>query len=245
MNHTQCIFEYCNCGTGYLNIVLLENNTKAREVCINLDEYCIKDGVITRIDALINRIKSEMKNLNILAFPKIKLLLRCEETYRTSLTLPIKNYFQALRLYNKDLKRKLNKTLYQTVNNSYKYDAGYIFNTYHMSKSIIESFEQIAKQLNTTIDSVEPFGMYLSNCLPYQDTYVYFYIQQKVCTMILVSDKNLITSYDFEFEDDETIKNNFLMVASKYEFEFQHLAITHYGVCADNSIDLYLGLENL
>ena len=247
MAQNQCVFEYCNFGNGYLKIYIPQNknNLKAKEIYIDLQDYPLEDGVITQIEPVVDRIKFEMKKLGITAMPKIVLLLRCAETYRTILTLPVKNYVQALYFYNKEMKTKVNKELFITANNSYKYGVGYIFNTYYMPKTVTESFTKMAKRLETDIDEIKPFGMALCESMDYKSSYVYFYIRQHSCTMILVSDKDLITSYDFEFEDSKTILNKFLLIASKYEFEFQRKPITHYGMDADNPVQLNLGLKKL
>lgn len=247
MAQNQCIFEYCNFGNGYLKIFVPQskNNSKAKEIFIDLQDYSIEDGTITKIESVVDRIKFEMNRQNVYVLPEVTLLLRCSETYRTVLTLPVKNYVQALYFYNKEMKTKVNKELYQTVNNSYKYGVGYVFSTYYLSKKIIESFTKIVKKLGTEIDSVKPFGMSLCDSLEYQGNYVYFYIKNKTCTMILVSNKNLITSYDFEFETNKDILNKFLLVASKHEFEFQRTPISHYGMTSDESIELNLGLKQL
>lgn len=247
MAQNQCVFEYCNFGNGYLKITVPQNknNPELKEIFIDLQDYTLENGIISQISSVVDRIKFEMKNLDVVSLPKITLLLRCAETYRTVLTMPVKNYFQASYLYSKEMKTKVNKELFQTVNNSYKYGVGYIFNTYHMSKEIIDSFDKMAKALDTALDEVKPFGMSLCESLEYKGNYVYFYIKQKTCTMILVSDKDLITSYDFEFENNRTILNQFLLVASKHEFEFQKKPITHYGICADIPIDFNLGLKKL
>ena len=247
MAQNQCVFEYCNFGNGYLKIYIPQskNNLEAKEIFIDLQDYPIEDGLITQIEPVVDRIKFEMDTLGVTALPEILLLLRCSETYRTTLTLPVKNYFQALYFYNKEMKGKVNKEQFQTVNNSYKYGVGYIFNTYYMPKGVIDSFEKIAKRLETEIDEVKPFGMSLCSSLDYKGNYVYFYIKSKVCTMILVSDKDLITSYDFEFENSRMVLNKFLLIASKHEFEFQRKPITHYGISADDLIELNIGLKKL
>lgn len=247
MAQNQCVFEYCNFGNGYLKIFVpkSKNNFEAKEIFIDLQDYPIEDGIITQIEPVVDRIKFEMKNLGIVSLPDILLLLRCTETYRTTLTLPVKNYIQALYFYNKEMKTKVNKEMFQTVNNSYKYGVGYIFNTYYLSKQIIECFAKIAKRLDSSIDTVKPFGMSLCDSLDYKGNYVYFYIKNRTCTMILVSDKNLITSYDFEFDNARTILNKFLLIASKHEFEFQRKPITRYGISADDPIELNLGLKKL
>ncbi len=246
MAQSQCIFEYCNFGKGYLRLFFpAKRNTPSKEVIIDLEDYVMENGVIARVEPLVDRIKFEMKNLEIFSISSPLLLLRCSETYRTSLMLPVKSSWQAKSLYNKEMKAKANKDLYYTVNNSYKSGAGYIFNTYYMGKDIVESFIKIAKLLGTDISEVEPYGMYLAESLDYNNTFVYFHIRRNVCTMILVADKELITSYDFEFKTNTEILNKFLLVVSKHEFEFECKQITHFGISADEPVNLKLGLKKL
>lgn len=246
MAQNQCIFEYCNFGKGYLRIFFPEKkNNTAKEFIIDLEDYSMENGVITKIEPLVDRIKFELKKLDLLFMPSILLLLRCEETYRTSLPIPVKNPWQAKMLYNKEMKAKANKDSFYTVYNSYKRAVGYTFNTYYMTKEVVESFLKIAKQLGTEISEAKPYGMYVAESLDYTSNYVFFHIRRKVCTMILVAEKNLITSYDFEFENSREVLNKFLLVASKHEFEFDRKQITHYGVSADDPIELRLGLKKL
>ena len=246
MAQSQCIFEYCNFGKGYLRIFFPEKkNNSAKEIIIDLEDYSMESGVITKIEPLVDRIKFELKKLDLLFMPSILLLLRCEGVYRTTLALPIKNAWQAKMLYNKEMKARPNKDDFYTVNNSYKRAVGYTFNTYFMPKDIVESFIKIAKQLGTEVGEVMPYGMYLCNSLDYSNNYVFFHIRRKICTMILSSERNLITSYDFEFETNREIINKFLLVASKHEFEFDRQKITHFGISADDPVDIRLGLTKL
>ena len=246
MAQNQCIFEYCNFGKGYLRIFFPEKkNTTSKEIMIDLEDYSMVNGVITSIDPLVDRIKFELQKLDLVFMPTILLLLRCEETYRTSMFIPMKSSWQAKMLYNKEMKSRPNKDDYYTVNNSYRRDIGYTFNTFFMEKDIVESFLKIAKQLGTEVGEVMPYGMYLCDSLDYNTNFVFFHIRRKVCTMILVSDHDLITSYDFAFDETEEVLVNFLLVASKHEFELSKRKITHYGISADDPIDLRLGLPKL
>ena len=120
-----------------------------------------------------------------------------------------------------------------------------MFNTYYIPKLIIESFNNIEKMLNTEFVGVQPLGMFLAEKLNYKGTYVYFYIKEKVCTMIMVSDKDLITSYDFEFETERDILSKFLLVASKHEFEVDKKQISYYDINSDESINVDLGIKRI
>ena len=233
MSQNLCIFEYSNLGKAYLKITC-----NSKEIFLDVED-------ITKTDLLVDKIKIEMKRLGIVSLPKVLLLLRCNETYRTTLSLPVKNYLQASHLYNKELKTKLNKELYQTITFNYKHDLGYIFNTYYISRSVINLFETITKKLGTSLDEVKPYGVYLFDSLNHKGNCVYFYIKNKACTMILVSNDNLLTSFDFEYEYSKNILNNFLLVASKFEFEFENLSIEQYGISSDEPIEFNIGLKQL
>lgn len=246
MAQNQCIFEYCNFGKGYLRIYFPQKkNIEAKEIMIDLEDYSMVNGVITKIEPIVDRIKDELKKLDLVFIPSILLLLRCEEVYRKSLPIPVKNAWQAKMLYNKEMKARPDKDDFYTASNSYKREVGYTYNTYFMPKAIVDSFLKIAKQLGTEVGEAKPYGMYLCESLDYTSNYVFFHIRRKVCTMILSSNKNLITSYDFEFENSREILNKFLLVASKHEFEFNRKKITHYGISADDPIELRLGLAKL
>lgn len=246
MAQSQCIFEYCNFGKGYLRLFFpAKKNNPSKEVIIDLEDYSMENGIITKVEPLVDRIKFEMNNLEVASISSPLLLLRCAETYRTSLSLPVKSSWQAKSLYNKEMKTKANKDLYYTVNNSYRWGTGYIFNTYYMAKDVVESFIKIAKLLGTDISEVEPYGMYLAQSLEYSNTFVFLHIRRHVCTMILVSNNELITSYDFEFETNTDIINKILLVASKHEFEFERKEITHFGMSADEPVYINLGLKKL
>ena len=246
MAQNQCIFEYCNFGKGYLRLYFpAKKNIPAKEIMIDIEDYSMVDGVITKVEPLVDRIRYEIKNLDIPSVTSPLLVLRCAETFKTSLMIPVKNSWQARSLYNKEMKTKANKDLYYTVNNYYKCGNGYLFNTYYMGRDVVESFIKIAKQLGTDVSEVMPYGMYLSDSLDYSDNFVFFHIRRNVCTMILEIERGLATSYDFEFEDPNDIMNKFLLIASKHEFELERKPITHYGVSADEPINFRLPLKKL
>ncbi len=245
MAQNQCIFEYCNFDGGYLRIFFpSKKKAEAKEIMIELEDYPTKDGAFIKVEPIADRIKHELEPLGILFMPSIVLLLRCEGVYRNSISIPAKFSFYANNLYKKEMKNKDNDNFY-TEFNSYKREVGYTYNTYFMPKAIVDTFLAIAKLLGTEISSVKPFGMYLCETLDHKENYVFFHIRRKVCTMILSSGGNLITSYDFEFESNRDIMNKFLLVASKHEFEFDRQRITHYGISADDPVDLRLGLTKL
>jgi len=242
MSKNICIFKYCNYGKGYFQIQIPKTKDEpASEITIELDDYLLENGVIKNIDSIADKIKEQVTFKK--KFPVV-LLLRCEETYKTILSLPMMNKYKARSLYKKEQKAKKVNNSYEKKSNYFQHSLGYIFNTYYMPKDVINSFKKLAKMLGTRIISVEPFGFYLKKMLPYEN-YVYFYIRRKVCTLFLVVNKELVSVYDFEFKTKKDIINQFLLVMSKHEFEFERKLIQYYGIDSDEKITLDLGLEKL
>lgn len=242
MSKNICIFKYCNYGKGYFQVKIPKTKEEpASEINIELDDYLLENGVIKNIDSIADKIKEKVTFKKKLP---VVLLLRCEETYKTILSLPMMNKYKARSLYRKEQKAKKNNNSYVKKSNYFQHSLGYIFNTYYMPKDVINSFKKLAKMLGTRIISVEPFGFYLKKLLPYEN-YVYFYIRRKVCTLFLVVNKELVSVYDFEFKTKKDIVNQFLLVMSKHEFEFERKLIQYYGIDSDEKITLDLGLEKL
>ena len=242
MSKNICIFKYCNYGKGYFQVKIPKTKEEpASEISIELDDYLLENGVIKNIDSIADKIKEKVTFKK--KFPVV-LLLRCEETYKTILSLPMMNKYKARSLYKKEQKAKKVNNNYVKKSNYFQHSLGYIFNTYYMPKDVINSFKKLAKMLGTRIISVEPFGFYLKKMLPYEN-YVYFYIRRKVCTLFLVVNKELVSVYDFEFKTKKDIINQFLLVMSKHEFEFERKLIQYYGIDSDEKITLDLGLEKL
>lgn len=242
MSKNICIFKYCNYGKGYFQVKIPKTKEEpASEINIELDDYLLENGVIKNIDSIADKIKEKV---NFKKKLPVVLLLRCEETYKTILSLPMMNKYKAKSLYRKEQKAKKNNNSYVKKSNYFQHSLGYIFNTYYMPKDVINSFKKLAKMLGTRIISVEPFGFYLKKLLPYEN-YVYFYIRRKVCTLFLVVNKELVSVYDFEFKTKKDIVNQFLLVMSKHEFEFERKLIQYYGIDSDEKITLDLGLEKL
>lgn len=242
MSKNICIFKYCNYGKGYFQVKIPKTKEEpASEINIELDDYLLENGVIKNIDSIADKIKEKV---NFKKKLPVVLLLRCEETYKTILSLPMMNKYKAKSLYRKEQKAKKTNNNYVKKSNYFQHSLGYIFNTYYMPKDVINSFKKLAKMLGTRIISVEPFGFYLKKMLPYEN-YVYFYIRRKVCTLFLVVNKELVSVYDFEFKTKKDIINQFLLVMSKHEFEFERKLIQYYGIDSDEKITLDLGLEKL
>ncbi len=246
MARSQCIFEYCNFGKGYLKISFPEKKSEqVKEFTIALEDYLVNDGVIVHTEPLVERIKFEMTKLGISKMPSIMLLLRCREVYKNTVSIPTKQSIYAGYLYSKEIKSRFDKDKYLTVTNSYKRGVGYTYNTYFVPNAIVDSFASIAKQLSTDLVELKIYGMYLFESLDNDGCYVYFDIKSNCCSLILVSDSNLITSFDFEFERDEEIRQKFFLVAAKHELEFEKLKITHYGVNSDRLVKIDIGIPKL
>ncbi len=237
---SKCLFEYCNYGTGYLKATLLGNAKQpSRELTISLEDYELKDGVIENIASLSQRIREGLK---LEKNASITLVLICEEIYKTVYTLPNMNFIQAKLLYQKEMKTK-SDSAYDNVSFSYRHKLGYVFNTYYIPKSTIFYFKKLAKLLGARLTEVKPFALFLKSRLtPHKEPNAYFYIRNKVCTMLLMDNKSLIDAFDFEYSDEKDIVNNFLLVLTKHEFELSCKKIAFYKTDSDDILDFDLGI---
>lgn len=246
MARSQCVFEYCNFGKGYLRVFLSNKNGEPIEdITIDLEDYIVEDGIITHTEPLAERIKFELSKLGISELPPVLLLLRCREIYKKCISIPVKPSIYANYLFSKEIKERVDKTKYYAATNSYKQGVGYIYNTYLIPKAIVDSFAKVAKDLSTELVELKPYALHLFESFDYEGCYVFFYIKRNCCTLMLVSNGDLITSFDFEFDRDEEIVQKFMLVAAKHELEFEKLKITHYGVISDRMIDIDLGIAKL
>lgn len=240
MAHNTCTIEYCNFRSGYLKFSIHANNrSTANTFMIELDDYIMEDGVPKNLEALADRIKFEVGNV---AVPPITLLLRCVETYKSISTLPPMSSFKANTLLAKEQKSARVNPNYVIATNVFHHTLGYIYNIYFLPKRVIEAFRKLAKLLNTKIKAAEPFGFRHNQSVGYNGTYANFYICKKVCTMTLVTNKTLISAYDFEFDNERDIISKFLLVISKHEFELAHKKIQRYYVESDEEINIDLGI---
>lgn len=237
----NCILEYCNIGKEYLRVEIPPyDKFPGKEILIELEDYLIENGVIKNPDAIAERIKSEF---DINKFPPLTVYLRCAECFKTYLSLPLINKYQALILYKKDVKENGSDERYSTVYNHYKHKLGYIYNTYYMPLNIISSFKIIAKLLGTRLKKYVPFGYYLVDSLGSYGDYAAFYLRRGSATMIICVGGALVSAYDFPYENETDIMRQFLLVMSKHEFEFEHTPIARYALISDDNINLTLPIE--
>ena len=242
MNMTQntCTIEYCNFRSGYLKISIpADNRSSANTFMIELEDYIMEDGVPKNIEALADRIRFEV---GYAAIPPITLLLRCEETYKSISTLPPMSPLKANTLLAKEQKAARVNPNFVIATNIFHHTLGYIYNIYFMPKRVIDAFKKLAKLLNTKIKVTEPFGFRYNQSTSYSGTYANIYVCKKVCTLTLIANKTLISTYDFEFENERDIISQFLLVISKHEFELAHKKIQRYHVESDEEINIDLGI---
>lgn len=240
MGKNTCIMEYCNYQSGYLKLFIpADKKSTTLDLMIELEDYLMEDGIPKNPEAIADRIRHEVGRKKI---PPITLLLRCEETYKSIFTLPSMSRMKANSLYSKEKKAVKVNPNYVIASNDFHHSLGYIYNTYFMPKHVIDTFKKIAKLLGTKLEVVEPYGFFLKRSLNYGDTYAYFYICRKVCTLLLVVNKSLVSVYDFAFENERDLLSQFLLVISKHEFEFAHKKIQRFHVEADEEIQLDLGI---
>lgn len=240
MMKNKTIFEYSNFKHPYLKITSFDKNGMIEnELCITLSKHELEDGAILDVNGIAGRIKENFGRL----YP-IDLVLSCEEIYKSVYSLPKMSMMKAKGLYKKELK-EFQKTNYSVITDYYTHSVGYIFNSYFVPNNILHQMEKLAKRLNATIVSVQLFGMYLKDKLNYKEDYAYIYAKDNLCRMLLVVDNELVTEYDFSFDDVFEIKHQFMLVLSKHEFEFERRPITQYGIDSDIPIDLGVNLKRI
>ena len=246
MNMTQntCILEYCNYHDGYIKLYIpADNKSTTQNLTIELDDYLLEDGIPKNTEAIADRIRSEAGDRKI---PPITLLLRCDETYKRIFTLPSMAKLKADAIFAKEVLLANRSNLnYVTEHNVFQHSLGYIYNTYFMPKEVVDAFKKLAKLLGTKISVAEPFGFHLKKSLNYGGTYAYFYICRKVCTLLLIVNKSLVSVYDFTFENERDLVNQFLLVISKHEFEFAHKKIQRFHIESDEEIHIDLGIPDI
>lgn len=241
MAQNTCTMEYCNFRSGYLTLHIPEGSkSTARTFTIDLADYIMEDGVPKNLEALADRIQYEASYKKI---PPITLLLRCEETYKSIVTLPPMGILKAKAQFAKEQKAARVNPNYVIASKAFHHTLGYIYSIYFMPKHVIDAFKKLAKLLNTRIRLAEPFGFHYSRAMNNSGTYANVYICKKVCTLTLVADKTLVSTFDFAFENERDIVSQFLLVIAKHEFELAHKKIRQVRVESDEEIDLNLGIE--
>lgn len=236
MSKKICILEYSNYGKGYLKVTIpAEKKSPSHDIMIELDDYLIEDGVLKNMEAIADRVSHE---LNLQKFPPIVLLLRCEETHTSMLSLPTMPIWKAKQLFAKEQRIKKPSAEYACKTNFYHHSLGYVFNTYYMPQRVIDAFKKLAKILGTKLLLTEPFGFYLQKQLSLHGNYVYFFLRHKVCTMLLVVNREIVCVYDFAYETEEDVVRQFLLVISKHEFEYERKQIKRYRVAGDEEMTL-------
>ena len=234
-----CTIEYCNFGSGYLKLhVPADNKSTASELMIELDDYLLENGIPKNLEAIADRIKGEIGDRRI---PPITLLLRCEETYKSIVTLPPMGSLKANSLFAKEQKTARTNPNYVIATNVFRHTLGYIYSIYYMPRRVVDAFKKLAKLLDTKIQVSEPFGFRYNTELNYNGTYANFYICKKVCTLTLIANKTLVSVFDFAFENERDIITKFLLVISKHEFELAHKKIQCFHVESDEEINVDLG----
>lgn len=239
MMKNKTIFEYSDFQNPFLKVTVFDANGEQNELLIKFSEYELENGTIIDTDSVVARINETFDKI----FP-VELLLSCEEIYKSVLSLPKMNRFRAEATYRKQMK-DMQRDEYTVIADSYTHSVGCVFNSYFVPNRIVNCLKKIAKDLNARVENVRLFGMFLKEQLNFKQDYVYFYVRENLCRMILVVENRLVTEYDFCFESAQDIKRQFLMVASKHEFEFERKKISFYGVDSDIPLELNLGLKRI
>lgn len=235
----KTIFEYSDFKNPFLKVTVIDGSGQSRELLIKFSQFELDNGVILDTDAVVGRIKSQFDRI----YP-VELLLSCEEIYKSVFSLPKTNHFRAEAAYRKQL-REMQRDDYTVITDYYVHSIGCVYNSYFVPNQIVNCLKKIAHDLNTHTETVRLFGMHLKEQLNFKKDYVYFYVRDSLCRMLLVVENKLITEYDFTFEDSSDIRRVFLMVAAKHEFEFERKNIQYYGVDSNVPLELNLGLKRV
>ena len=240
MRKNQLILEFSNFNNAYVKAIAYGKDGKVEKThTIALDNRCIVDGTIFNEKEFATALKE--------AFPKpypITLVVCCQEMYKNSLSFPQMPMWQAQIQYRKEIKA-VTKPDYTLLTNATKHGGGIGFSSYFIPTRIVDTFKSVAKLVGARFAGVELFGNYLKENLPYTGNYAYMYLRRNTCSMILVVEDHVVTSYDFGYEDPSEIERNFLLVLSKHEFEFERQSISRYAIDSDFEYDLEAGLDRI
>lgn len=228
----KTILEYSDFKNPFLKVTVFDGVGQKSELLIEFSDYELENGEIVDTQSVVARIKQAFAKI----YP-VELLLSCEEIYKSVFTLPKTNRFFAEAAYHKQLK-EMQRDDYTVITDHYTHSVGCVYNSYFVPNRIVNCLKKIVKDLNARVEKVRLFGMWLKEQLNYKKNYVYFYIRNNLCRMLLVVENRLITEYDFTFDTVGDIKRQFLMVASKHEFEFERQKISYYGLDSDIPLEL-------
>ncbi len=222
-------------------ILLMQNgeNVESREITLSMKEELFKESTGAQLREFARKISAALKQDK---FPPITLLIRSEKIYKNALFIPIPNSNYAEKLYKKEEKRKTADG-YTPKTYVYRVNTGFMFNTYYVPTKIIKIFRGIAKHLSSKLESAKPYGFYLNERLQATGEYIYFYIRQRVCTVIYQKEGAMVTAYDFCFKSAKELSRRYLLAIEKYEFENESVRYKCYGMESDEKLELKVGLQ--
>lgn len=220
----KLVIHYSNIVNPFLNVSFYSKGKLQSQKKYLLNDYQIEDGKILNIEAISNLIKSDF---NVSA--PIVLLLSSNDIFKNVVSLPKISKGKADKLYLKELKETFPnyKADYDLITNNYKHDLGYIYNTYFVSHKVIEDFKLLATLLNTKIINVDIFGNYIYKKIKnsYDGSYSVIYKEDDYCLLLNVYNNQLTTIYNFNSNNVEEIINQYLLIVSKHEFNFEKKSI--------------------
>lgn len=220
----KLVIHYSDIVNPFLNVSFYNKGKLELQKKYLLKDYQVEDGKLLNIEAISKVIKNDF---NYSA--PIVLLLSSNDIFKNVVSLPKISKSKADKLYLKELKETFNdyKNHYDLISNNYKHDLGYIYNTYFISHRVIEDFKLLAKLLNTKIINVDIFGNYIFNKIrnSYDGSYSVIYKEDDYCLLLNIYNNQLTTIYNFNSNNVDEIINQYLLIVSKHEFNFEKKSI--------------------
>lgn len=234
----KLIIHYSNISTPFLNIYCYHDNILVSTSMIELEDYLFDEDKIINLDKLAETIKT---TVDICDFD---LVLSLKETIKNTISLPKMNKYKREYIKKNELKNRFNNynNDYITFEYENEYNLGYIYYTYFVPKTIIDSFKGIAKILNVRFNKVSLFGDFLYNNINYSDNYFVIYKENNIITLLNVINNKVNTIYEIPYTTPNEIVKTISLVLSKHEFELEKSPLLNY--VSNAHIDLIsIGLD--
>ena len=237
MYSKKIVLEYSNLAMPYLVATAYDKmGAVEKKIEIQFTQSDLSDGAIYNADKVIARF-TEFPNM----YP-IVLVVACRKSYKNSLVLPKMSLTRAQMVYAKE-KKSFDRNFYTTVTNYVAYGNKHIFDSYFIPNNIVACFTSIARVCKTKVVEIITKGMYLFEKYNFIKDCLFLRIKRNSCSMLLVDQGKLLTSYDFEFGNVADIKNNVIMVLSHYQTETYGAKVTNCAIDSDIIVDLGFDFE--
>lgn len=225
------LLEYSDIGEPYLRI----ETSAGKSMELSLGAHRVENGKLLNVESLAESILFELGKAE-----NFRLSLKLKETFKSVISVPKMNAWQAQALAARELKRSFPKwrERYLVVQSRYKCSFGYIFTAYFIPNRAVEPFRALAGRLNVRMLGADIFGNELFKKI-YPDLkrdFACIYTKGNVATIIAAADGKLVTAYDFAFVTKEDIVKRFSLVMGKHEFELEKKPVKNLVVIGDRSL---------